>query len=63
MKATKLGRLDVDTTSDMKNTIEATYIKIIVDVETVLELDKYNYICNVDGTDYLADVWDALGLA
>ncbi len=63
MKATKLGRLDVDTTSDTKNTIEVNYIKIIVDGETVLELDKYNYIGNVDSTNYLAEVRDALGLA
>lgn len=62
MKATKLGRLDVDTTSDTKNTIEVNYIKITVDGGTVFELDKYNYICNVDGTDYLANVRDALGL-
>lgn len=61
-KTTELGKLDVGTTSDTKNTIEVNYIKITVGGETVLELDKYNYICNVDGTDYLADVRDALGL-
>lgn len=63
MKATKLGRLDVDTTSDTKNAIEVNYMKITVDVEDVLELDKYNYICRVGGTDCLTEVRDALGLA
>lgn len=62
-KTTEMGKLDVGTTSDTKNTIEVNYIKITVDGETVLELDKYNYICNIGGTEYLAAVKDALGLA
>ncbi len=61
-KTTEMGKLDVGTTSDTKNTIEVNYIKITVDGETVLELDKYNYICNIGGTEYLAAVKDALGL-
>lgn len=63
MEATKLSRIDVDTTRDMKNTIEVNYIKITVDVEVVLELNKYNYICRVGGTNCLAEVRDTLGLA
>lgn len=63
MEATKLSRLDVDTTRDTKNIIEVNYMKITVNVEVVLELNKYNYICRVGGTDYLAGVRDALGLA
>ena len=61
-KATDLGKLEMGATTDTKNTIEVTYIKITVDGEDVLELDKYNYICIIDGTDYLSEVRDALGL-
>ena len=35
---------------------------MIIAGETVLEVDKYNYISNIGGTDYLADVREALGL-
>lgn len=63
MKATKLGRLDVDTTRDTKNIIEVNYMKITIDGEDVLELDKYNYICRVGGTNCLAEARNALGLA
>lgn len=62
-KTTEPGKLDVGTTSDTKNTIEVNYMKITIDGEDVLELDKYNYICRVGGKDYLAEVRDALGLA
>lgn len=61
-KSTELGKLDVGATTDTKNTIEVNYIKITIDGSTVLEIDKYNYICIIDGTDYLADVRTALGL-
>ena len=37
-------------------------LKVIIAGETVLEVDKYNYISNIGGTDYLADVREALGL-
>lgn len=62
-KNTEPGKLDVGTTSDTKNTIEVNYIKITIDGEDVLEVDKFNYICNIGGTDYLAEVREALGLA
>lgn len=61
-KSTDLGKLEMGSTTDTKNTIEVTYIKITIDGSEVLELDKYNYICNIDGTDYLSGVRDALGL-
>ncbi len=61
-KKTELGKLDVGTTSGSSNTIETNYIKVEIDGETVLEIDKYNYISNIAGVDYLADVREALGL-
>lgn len=61
-KNTELGKLEVGATTDTANTLETTYIKVDIDGETVLEYDKYNSIYNVSGTDYLADVREALGL-
>lgn len=61
-KESDLGKFDVGATTDSKTTLECDYIKVVIDGETKLELDKYNYICNINGTDYLADVRDALGL-
>ncbi len=61
-KTTELGKLDVGTTSDTKTTLEVNYIKVTIDGKDVLELDKFNYICNIGGVDYLADVREALGL-
>ena len=61
-KSTELGKLDVGTTSDTKTTLEVDYTKVTVDGKDILELDKYNYICKVDDTDYLSEVREALGL-
>ncbi len=61
-KESDLGKFDVGTTTDSKNTLECDYIKVTIDGETKLELDKYNFVCNINGTDYLEDVKDALGM-
>lgn len=61
-KTTELGKLDVGTGSETKNTIEVDYLKVTVDGKDILELDKYNYICKVDDVDYLSQVREALGL-
>ena len=61
-KNTEPGKLDVGTLSDTKNTFEVDYIKISIDGEERVELDKYNYICKIDGVDYLSEVREALCL-
>ena len=61
-KNTELGKLDVGTTSDTATTLEIDYLKVTVDGEDLIELDKYNYICKVGGVDYLSEVREALGL-
>ncbi len=61
-KKTELGKLDVGATSDASNEFEVTYIKVFMDGKTVLEIDKFNYICVIDGEDFLKDVRKALGL-
>lgn len=61
-KNSEPGKLDVGTTSDTSNTFEVDYIKISVDGEEIVEVDKYNYICKINGVDYLSEVREALGL-
>jgi phage tail tube protein FII len=38
------------------------YISVSIDGKKVLEIDKFNYICIIDGEDYLKDVRKALGI-
>lgn len=49
-----------DETSDMD--YEANYLKIEVDGEEILEIDKFNYIYRVNGKDLLAQVRETLGV-
>lgn len=50
------GSFEVGTSTGSENEFEVTYYKLILDGETTIEVDKYNFICFIDGTDYLADV-------
>lgn len=43
-------------TADTQVTIEVEYLKVEVDGEVLLELDKLNYIYFVDGVDYLEEI-------
>lgn len=61
-KSTEMGKFDAGATTDTSNKFEVYYIKVTVDGEELIELDKYNYICKVGGTDFLSEVRDALGL-
>lgn len=61
-KTTQLGNLDVGATADASNEFEVVYLKVSVDGEVAVEIDKYNYICVVNGEDYLKEVREALGL-
>ncbi|MDP5277143.1 phage major tail tube protein [Chengkuizengella axinellae] len=55
-KKADLGKFAVASTTDSSNELEVTYIKIIIDGKTVLEIDKYNFICVIDGEDQLENV-------
>lgn len=61
-KNTGLGTLTVGGTMDNTNEMEVTYIKIDYDNATVVEIDKYNMICVIDGVDFLAEVRANLGM-
>ena len=57
-----LGKADPGKPTDTTVHLEVTYIKIVIDGKEEVEIDKYNYIAKVGGTDYLSEVRDALGL-
>lgn len=61
-KKMSLGKMVIAGQTDTKNEMEISYLKVYIDGDEVLELDKYNYIFSVNGTDYLADVRSDLGL-
>jgi len=61
-KKTSLGKMVVAGQTDTKNEFEVSYIKVYIDGDETLELDKYNFIFSVNGEDYLADVRNDLGL-
>lgn len=61
-KKTSLGKLVVAGQTDTKNEFEVSYIKIYIDGNETIELDKYNFICRIGGVDYLSAVRSDLGL-
>lgn len=60
-KTTETGSLQVGSPTDSSNEFEVTYLKIWYDGREYIEIDKLNFICKIDGVDYLAAVRLALG--
>lgn len=58
----ELGKFQKSSPTDGSVEIEVLYLKITMDGKTKVEIDKLNYICIIDGVDYLAGVRNALGL-
>ena len=61
-KKVGLGKLEPGKPQDNESEFECVYLKLWIDGEEKIEIDKYNYIAIVDGVDYLADVRTHLGL-
>ena len=61
-KSYELGRLVVNDSAETKSTHEIYYMKVFVDSKEVLEVDKFNFVYKVKGTDYLAETRRALGM-
>lgn len=55
------GKLDMAVVQGTTNEIEVAYIKMLLNGEEVIELDKFNYICRINGTDLLESVRSDLG--
>jgi hypothetical protein len=56
------GKFETGAPSDGSSELEVIYLKIDIDGRNVVEIDKLNYKCVIDGVDYLVDVRRALGL-
>lgn len=60
-KTMSLGSLQPAASTDSTSELEVIYIKIDVGGETMVEIDKLNFICNIGGTDVLSQVRTDLG--
>lgn len=56
VKSFELGTLKRGGKGEAKIVRELTYVKVIIDSETMLELDKFNMIWKLDGVDLLQKV-------
>lgn len=61
-KSGELGTLNVGQTTGTTNEIEVTYIKVVSESLTILEIDKFAFKAIINGKDYLADVRKQLGM-
>lgn len=61
-KNLELGSLAVGAMTDTSSEFEVVYLKVVVDGEEIVEIDKYNFIARIAGTDYLASVRRDMGL-
>ncbi len=62
-KKTGLGKMDVGSSMENGQEFEVVYIKATLDGSDVMEIDKYNFICLINGEDQLADMRANLGLS
>lgn len=56
------GKFETGAGSGGSTEQEVMYIKIEINDQRVVEIDKLNYICIIDGVDYMAPIRAALGL-
>ena len=61
-KNTSLGTFEPGATTDTEQEFETVYMKMYVNDEAVIEIDKFNYQAKFGEEDSLADVRKALGL-
>jgi len=61
-KKMDLGKLDVGAKTDSVSELEVTYLKVEIDGKILIEIDKFNYKCVIDGVDHLAKLRTQLGM-
>ena len=61
-KTMEAGKFEVGTSTGTANELEVVYYKLEIDGKRVIEIDKFNFISFIDGTDALAEVRRNLGL-
>lgn len=57
------GNLKNYSTGDTKSEFSVSYFATYIDGEKTMEVDPFNYVYNVNGKDYLAEIRKNLGLA
>ena len=62
IKKASLGKAETGKQQDCEYEAECTYLKLTIDGEEQLEIDKYNYIFRIEGEDVLQEVREHLGL-
>lgn len=62
-KNVELGNFTVGSPTETGNEFEVNYIKISLDGQTKVEIDKFNFIAKINGKDYLASVRSDLGMS
>ena len=62
-KRLALGTFEPGASTDSEEEFEVTYIKMYIDGKEILEVDKFNYICSINGEDILTSVREDLGLS
>lgn len=61
-KSYTTGTWQAGNTSDASTVIEVHYIKVDVDGQTVVEIDKYGYKCVINGRDLMAAIRRNIGM-
>ena len=60
-KKTEPGKFEPGAGMDSSNEFNCTYLKITFDGKEMVEIDPLNYICVINGKDYLEELRAALG--
>lgn len=61
-KGLTAGKFEMGAQTGTGNALEVVYIKIEIAGKRELEVDKLNFICFIDGVDYLAEIRANLGM-
>ena len=61
-KTATLGSLEIGASAGTSTELEVSYIKIEEGGEEILEIDKINFVCRVNGKDSMTGVRSALGI-
>lgn len=57
----EMGKLDVAVTTGSTSELEVIYLKVVEAGEEIVEIDKFNHKCKINGKDLLAGIRDDLG--
>lgn len=61
-KKSGLGKMSSGEAMEAPGEFEVVYLKVVLDGHQAIEIDKFNYKCVIEGTDYLEKVRSDLGL-